>query len=981
MIKRMNVLLIGCVAVGMASANPLTTGGDVLAGEIECKGTFGRHLQGVASDADSIYWSFTVDLVKTDFAGNVLKVAKVPKHHGDICEHGGVIYCAVNLGRFNQEPGQSKSVVMSYDAKTLDHLKDWPVPELVHGAGGMTWADGRFYVIGGTPSTHERNYVYEYDEDFRFVARHDLETGSTFMGIQTAAFDRGRLLFGVYGWKGNPPGILVCDKEMKGFLRSTVNGSVGMTRLNGRFYVARTEADARGNNAKGWLVPADEPGAANEFRPLRNGGKVVVATSLRATLKGCPFRDTGFRRGADSYRPLYVIDEPYCPVGAFPSNSVIDAVAVGIPGAPSSEELVRAVRRAASENEVLSVVVADAASAASALGAVRREAAALGVTIETVSETAAVPAATHWPKVTMGRDYWTLLSSGRFSDPAYDDQLTGAWDNPAIRALPVFRDCALIYHLNRPAPDPATGKATWRTVRENCSPKEWEALEANVKADKPKAVVFAGKRGFSSPVTLGGEIDLDLDDYAAWKKRHPNLVAVRTLCEWGNDIMLAWKRIPNVKDEVRRKEIESFFAGFRPDDRQDRLALARKYVDRMLALNYGDLDLFSAFRASYDIDHIGAAWGAKSLTVEMTSTTGKGDAEYRWNTAAMFCRGAARQFGLPWCWYSAIYANAYGKDGMWLANSTCKYMKQAGNGRPEGGISPSLENRAWFWAYLNGANAVEQEGWQNHFLTLGSGRVELTDRGQLFAAYHDFTAAHPDRGAPYAPIAVLVPFGQGHRSVCDCAWGKCRLTPGDRAVEGVFLTLVPNRARAEALKRGEEGGILPSPYPMAFDVLTPDSPQPQADFAAALSAYPVAVIAGDFDESVNFAGTLAAWEKAGGRLLRVNAANLSELPAKLAGLVSDLYPVSLSGDVVWGLNRTRKGWWLWCFNNRGIVKFADAYQEVDPAGARTVTVDLKRLAVRQVRELVSGTDVKISGNGFSFTVAPGSPAVFELTEK
>ena len=52
------------------------------------------------------------------------------------------------------------------------------------------------------------NYVHEYDKDFNLVKRHVLNSGYTVLGIQTAAFMDGEFLFGIYGGRGNPSGIL-----------------------------------------------------------------------------------------------------------------------------------------------------------------------------------------------------------------------------------------------------------------------------------------------------------------------------------------------------------------------------------------------------------------------------------------------------------------------------------------------------------------------------------------------------------------------------------------------------------------------------------------------------------------------------------------------------------------------------------------------------------------------------------------------------
>lgn len=67
------------------------------------------------------------------------------------------------------------------------------VPELCHGAGGITYHDGRFIIVGGLPKDVNENYLYEYDEAFKFRTRHMLASGYTLMGIQTVASADGRV--------------------------------------------------------------------------------------------------------------------------------------------------------------------------------------------------------------------------------------------------------------------------------------------------------------------------------------------------------------------------------------------------------------------------------------------------------------------------------------------------------------------------------------------------------------------------------------------------------------------------------------------------------------------------------------------------------------------------------------------------------------------------------------------------------------------
>ena len=356
--------------------------------------------------------------------------------------------------------------------------------------------------------------------------------------------------------------------------------------------------------------------------------------------------------------------------------------------------------------------------------------------------------AAHRLKKVMGRDYWTILSSHPYTDPYYqgvESVWKNPWHNRALCALPVFRDCGLVSTSGR-LPPPADGKdSVWRTVADNYGGNaQWSAVCANAKPDKPLVVVFSAKRDV---LAMAGDVDLDYDDWRAFKASHPNLVGARTMCEWGNDLRLLVGRTKRVLDPSRRAELEAVWARHSMTNRADRLALCRWYVDRKLKIHYDDMDAFTAFRSAFYLDHVAAAWGAKTLTAETTNTT-EPDTEYRWDVSGMFVRGAARQFGVPWCWYEAIFYNGPCKDGTWKNNSFCDLRTPHGYGTPEGGVSASSQRRLWYYAYLNGANAVESESWTYCCFTTNtpSGKAELTVRGRNLAAFHDFTAAHPGRG-------------------------------------------------------------------------------------------------------------------------------------------------------------------------------------------------------------------------------------------
>lgn len=202
-----------------------------------CEGEYPQHVQGLCTNGkDALFWSWTTELVKTDLDGRLLKKVPVANHHGDLCYHKGRVYVATNLGKFNRPVGEADSWVYVYDAETLAEVAKHPVPEAVHGAGGMEYHEGRFIVIGGLPPGVNENYAYEYDEDFRFIKRHVIHSGYTLMGIQTATYAEGAWWFGCYG---KPDELLRADENFQFQGKWPFKASLGIAPLgNGRFLIA-----------------------------------------------------------------------------------------------------------------------------------------------------------------------------------------------------------------------------------------------------------------------------------------------------------------------------------------------------------------------------------------------------------------------------------------------------------------------------------------------------------------------------------------------------------------------------------------------------------------------------------------------------------------------------------------------------------------------------------------------------------------------
>jgi len=203
-----------------------------------CEGVYPHHLQGICIDGQgNIFWSFTTELVKTNASGEVLLKIPVGNHHGDLCFQDGKIFVAVNFGAFNNPQGKSDSWVYVYDAEKLLLIAKHQTPEVIYGAGGIASHQGKFIVVGGLPKGINENYLYEYDGNFKFVKKHVLKSGYTFLGIQTATFADNQWWFGCYGNE-----LLKADANFQFIAKFPIDCSLGVERVNDKLLLIASGA-------------------------------------------------------------------------------------------------------------------------------------------------------------------------------------------------------------------------------------------------------------------------------------------------------------------------------------------------------------------------------------------------------------------------------------------------------------------------------------------------------------------------------------------------------------------------------------------------------------------------------------------------------------------------------------------------------------------------------------------------------------------
>ena len=644
--------------------------------------------------------------------------------------------------------------------------------------------------------------------------------------------------------------------------------------------------------------------------------------------------------------------------------------------------------------------------------------------------------ARHKPIVTMGRDCWRVLN--KYTAYGWGGSLIG-FDNPELNADPALADVAHCYVAAAEPPPASAGLAVWPHLGDyfRKGAPDREILTSNPDPDRP---FFLYRRSERSPSTFGSPVKLDIDEYRTWRKAHPNLMADGYCGEWCNDLNGVWRlveggtsRFMKSPDSREREEALRRFMGERPKTRYEHYELVKRFYEMRKERNFGGK--MAILDGTYNSLHVAADLGASLICFETTAS-----GQQLQQVTAMFTRGASRQFGVPWEWYIANYAYSWGTNGMFVADSCCrypaspretgKYPKRGriapapqylnlppedgyphgkwmiGYGGQEFGISRSLFRRTHYMAYLSGANYIMLEEWMGilKMWDMEKGKTVFSPRGRIYADFAGFMRKNPDRGTHYSPVAVCVPLAQGYAAAGGCPWGnpKYGYTDGDKAVDAVFFTLVPGVCWLDGLKKGEEACFRNTPYADMYDVIAPDAKSQTPDQVLdVMKSYRALVVAGDYVDH-GWEKSLAKFESDGGKVVRVDASMMKDevktgkgrginrgeirypkIDAVFNALQDEFFPFKVEGRCMYGLSVADDHLWLYAANNDGVTKFGDAPQVLDESKASDIRVSPRSFAPRfgKVAELISGKTVATDGGAFSWRIGPGDIAVFEFSRK
>lgn len=369
----------------------------------------------------------------------------------------------------------------------------------------------------------------------------------------------------------------------------------------------------------------------------------------------------------------------------------------------------------------------------------------------------------------------------------------------------------------------------------------------------------------------------DMDAYEEWKKAHPNFLGFY-MDEWYNDITLPFiskgkwltgKGRGNQRfTEAENAAVMSSPAFAKAPGNRGNITtnLIPSHIRRIFELQFNDPKMSALGEGVACTGHLAAYEGAGAIGIETTRN-------YTfYQVQEMFCRGAARQFSIPWMWYVASYHGGVYSDGRMSWQGTrfaVDHPKWKMHG-PAYGISLSAIERTTYKTWLSGAASYERETMEWTHFQRDRVPLELSDEGRMYDRFWH-VATENVRGVPYTPIALLVPRDRGKLREPGPpyrGWMGCRYTQADYMLDAVISVALdfPKNSTRVAYTSGVERVMANSSHGDVFDVLTPDFPD-QSSFRRTVGAYPCAILTGEYGDNPEMEEILRGYVSGGGTLV------------------------------------------------------------------------------------------------------------------
>ena len=384
-------------------------------------------------------------------------------------------------------------------------------------------------------------------------------------------------------------------------------------------------------------------------------------------------------------------------------------------------------------------------------------------------------------------------------------------------------------------------------------------------------VLRGGRRVFN----LKESFDTDAADFAAWRKEHPGFFSFCAFDEYDADsssLTWQWKRDfkhPEIKERlVREYGLENLGYGYPR-------RWAKHDFQKARSFHMGSPDLYALWSVEPSMAHLIASLGPNFLWYEAEH----GSVASPWRWGAAYSRGAARQFRIPFGWYTAMFTfntvkrdgkSPEGEDGILMWRDSFTYWPNPDNKKtiPHLGSSRSLLRRNVRYGYFIGTLLSCIECASKSIYKCGGPDGNDWELSQYGEDYEELCRWHRnhDRGAVYTPVAMLASMDEGvHRQGYNTFPAK-----DEGSIISFFHVLVPSRAPAANTycdpEHGLEGCLWNSEFGEILDVLAPDSGQDTDAFLKALSDYKAAFMVGYHDPKLCDRKAIADYVRGGGTL-------------------------------------------------------------------------------------------------------------------